>query len=58
MTTTKPSEPEKVDAYIKRLKHPLKDVIVSLRKLILEADPKIGEEIKWNTPTSRWLTTS
>lgn len=51
MTTTKPSEPEKVDAYIKRLKHPLKDVVVSLRKIILEADPEIGEEIKWNAPT-------
>jgi hypothetical protein len=51
MTTTKPSEPDKVDAYINRLKHPLKDVIVSLRKIILEADPEIGEEIKWNAPT-------
>jgi hypothetical protein len=51
MTTTKPSEPDKVDAYIKRLKHPLKDVVVSLRKIILEADPEIGEEIKWNAPT-------
>ena len=49
--TTKPSEPEKVDAYIKRLKHPLKDVVVALRKTILEADPEIGEEIKWNAPT-------
>ena len=51
MTTAKPSEPEKVDAYIKRLKHPLKVVVVSLRKIILEADPEIGEEIKWNAPT-------
>jgi len=51
MTTTKPSEPDKVDAYIKRLKHPLKDIVVSLRKIILEADPEIGEEIKWNAPT-------
>lgn len=51
MTTTKPSEPEKVDAYIKRLKHPLKDVVISLRKIILEADPEIGEGIKWNAPT-------
>jgi hypothetical protein len=51
MTTTKPSEPDKVDAYIKRLKHPLKDVVVSLREIILEADPEIGEEIKWNAPT-------
>jgi hypothetical protein len=51
MTTTKPSESDKVDAYLKRLKHPLKDVVVSLRKIILEADPEIGEEIKWNAPT-------
>jgi hypothetical protein len=51
MTTTKPSDPDKVDAYIKRLKHPLKDVVSSLRKIILEADPQIGEEIKWNAPT-------
>jgi hypothetical protein len=51
MTTTKASEPDKVDAYIKRLKHPLKDVVVSLRKIILEADPEIGEEIKWDAPT-------
>jgi hypothetical protein len=51
MKTTKPSEPDKVDAYMKRLKHPLKDVVVSLRKIILEADPEIGEEIKWNAPT-------
>jgi hypothetical protein len=51
MTTTKPSEPDKVDAYIKRLKHPLKDVVVSLRKIILAANPEIGEEIKWNAPT-------
>jgi len=49
--TTKPSEPDKVDACINRLKHPLKDVVVSLRKIILEADPAIGEEIKWNAPT-------
>jgi hypothetical protein len=51
MTTTKPSEPENVDAYIKGLKHPLKDVVISLRKIILEADREIGEEIKWNAPT-------
>ncbi len=48
---TKPSEPEKVDAYVTRLKHPLKDVLVSLREIILKIDPEIGEEIKWNAPT-------
>ena len=50
-TSTKPSEPDKVDAYIKKLKHPLKDVVDALRKIILSTDKEIGEEIKWNAPT-------
>jgi hypothetical protein len=49
--TTKPSEPAKVDAYMKALKHPLADVLAALRKIILKTDPAIGEEIKWNAPT-------
>ncbi|MGZ3836783.1 MAG: DUF1801 domain-containing protein [Mucilaginibacter sp.] len=48
---TKPSEPEKVDAYIQKMKHPLKDVVEELRLLILETDNDIGEEVKWNAPT-------
>ena len=48
---TKPSEPEKVDAYIAKLTHPLADVAAALRKIILSADPEVGEEIKWNAPT-------
>jgi len=48
---TKPSEPEKVDAYMAKLKHPLADVVVALRKIILSTDREIGEEIKWNAPT-------
>ena len=47
---TKPSEPEKVDAYIQTMKHPLKDAVVALRQLILETDKEIGEEVKWNAP--------
>jgi len=50
-TSTKPSEPEKVDAYLKKLKHPLKEVVEALRKIILSTDKEIGEEIKWNAPT-------
>jgi hypothetical protein len=50
-TLTKPSEPEKVDAYIKGLKHPLAKVVEALRKIILSTDREIGEEIKWNAPT-------
>src|SRR5689334_21597058 len=49
--TTKPSEPEKVDAYLNKLKHPLKEVVEALRKIILSTDKEIGEEIKWNAPT-------
>ncbi|NJM39762.1 MAG: DUF1801 domain-containing protein [Anaerolineae bacterium] len=48
---TKPSEPDKVDAYMKTLKHPMKDVLEALRQVILKTDPSIGEEIKWNAPT-------
>ena len=50
-TTTKPSESDQVDAYMKSLKHPLAEVLESLRQIILQTDPAIGEEIKWNAPT-------
>ena len=50
-TQTKPSESEKVDVWIKALKHPLRDVVTDLRALILGVDKSIGEEIKWNHPT-------
>lgn len=47
---TKPSEPDKVDAYMKSLKHPLAGVAKALREIILKTDPVIGEEISWNAP--------
>ena len=50
-TTTKSSEPDKVDAYIKGLTHPLADVVIALRQIILKTDSEIGEEIKWNAPS-------
>ena len=49
--TTKSSEPEKVDAYMAKLKHPLANVVADLRKIILSTNKEIGEEIKWNAPT-------
>jgi len=48
---TKASEPDKVDAYMKKLKHPLVEVVEALRRVILSTDSEIGEEIKWNAPT-------
>lgn len=50
-TTTKPSESDKVDAYMKVLNHPLSDVVEALRQIISKTDLEIGEEIKWNVPT-------
>lgn len=48
--TTKPSEPEKVNAYMQSLDHSLSEVAEALRRIILQASPDIGEEIKWNAP--------
>jgi hypothetical protein len=50
-TTTKPSDPEKVNAYMAKLKHPLANVVQELREIILNTNREIGEEIKWNAPT-------
>lgn len=46
----KPSEPDKVTAYIQSCEHPQKDVLIALREVILAADPEVGEEVKWNAP--------
>ena len=51
LALTKPSEPEKVDAYMQGLKHPLAKVVEALRKIIMSTDREIGEEIKWNAST-------
>jgi hypothetical protein len=48
---TKPSEPEKAEAYTANLRHPLTDVVAALRKIILSTSDEIGEEVKWNAPT-------
>jgi hypothetical protein len=48
--TSKKSDSAAVDAYMQELKHPLKHLAAALRSTILEADPRIGEEIKWNAP--------
>ena len=49
--TSKASAPEKVDAYMGKLKHPLTKVVADLRQIILSTHKEIGEEIKWNAPT-------
>ncbi len=48
---TQISDPESVDKYMSKLKHPLKDVAEELREIILSADKTVGEEIAWNAPS-------
>lgn len=40
-----------VDAYMKALKHPQKDVIQAVREVILKADTRMRERVKWNAPS-------
>ncbi|HEX5749365.1 MAG TPA: DUF1801 domain-containing protein [Archangium sp.] len=47
------SEPESVEAFLASLEHPFKQEIAALRRIILGADPKIAEGIKWNAPSFR-----
>src|SRR5437870_4813995 len=47
---TKPSDSASVDAYMQALTHPLAELLAEVRRTILDADPSIGEEIKWNAP--------
>lgn len=42
-----------VEEFLKRLDHPLKREIISVRQLILNVDPSISEGIKWNAPSFR-----
>ena len=49
--SVKASEPDQVDSYMRKLKHPLADVVEALRRLILSAHGEVGEEIKWNAPS-------
>jgi hypothetical protein len=40
-----------VDAWFDRYDNPMKEVVLRAREVILAADPRIGETIKWSTPT-------
>jgi hypothetical protein len=40
-----------VETYMGELEHPCKKEMQALRRIILGADPKITEEIKWNAPS-------
>jgi hypothetical protein len=45
------ADPEAVERYLKALVHPLKFGVELLRKIILKADARVAEGIKWNAPS-------
>ena len=47
------SVPKNVEAFLESFNHPLRPAVLTLRQIILEADPSIQEGIKWNVPSFR-----
>lgn len=45
------SDTEKVNEYMKHLEHPFKAEIEAVRQIILGANLKMKERIKWNAPS-------
>lgn len=46
---------ETVDEFLLRLEHPLKAEIEAVRTIILNANAKLNERIKWNAPSFYYL---
>jgi hypothetical protein len=40
-----------VEAWFRDLDHPLKDAMLEVRRIILRADRRVDETIKWKSPT-------
>lgn len=51
MPVRKTTEEESVNSYMLRLKHPLKEEIELVRRIIKSSDRRIKERIKWNAPS-------
>jgi hypothetical protein len=49
--TPKLTGSEAVSAYIAQLDEPVGPIVEKLRQIILNTDPEISEEIKWNAPS-------
>lgn len=45
-----PRNPD-VDAWFERYDNPMKPVVQRVREIVLDADPRIEETIKWQAPT-------
>lgn len=50
MSSTNNVNPQ-VDDWFQTLDHPLKDAMLLTKQIILEADERISESIKWSAPT-------
>lgn len=46
-----PAPNPEVEAWLERYDNPMKEVVLEVRRVILAADARIGETIKWSTPT-------
>lgn len=49
--TQKQPDPEQVTALIQNLDPAVGSVVETIRQIILDTDPAIGERIKWNNPS-------
>ncbi len=49
--TRHPRKSPAVDAWFDRVDHPLKPLMLKVRRAILASDKRVTESIKWNTPT-------
>ncbi len=45
------TDAELVTAHIQQLGSPLTELVEAARQIVLGADPEIGEQIKWNSPS-------
>ncbi|MDQ0640369.1 hypothetical protein QF042_003934 [Pedobacter sp. W3I1] len=46
---------DQIDDYMKKLEHPFKQEIERLRSIILNANPKLQERVKWNSPSFYYI---
>lgn len=44
-------DPEGVTDHLKKLDAPLREIVESIRQIVLNVDPQISERIKWNNPS-------
>ncbi|SEP26861.1 DUF1801 domain-containing protein [Mucilaginibacter sp. OK283] len=42
---------QQVTEYIEKLDAPVAQIVQAIRQIVLNVDPEIGEEIKWNAPS-------